>query len=438
MLTTETHVRQILDRALEAVRPDQAVRRQVRLEGNTLVAGPHRLDLAAYVRVQVLGFGKAAATMARGLEEVLGERLTGGVVVIPEGADHQGLSRVEVLEASHPVPDARSVAAAERMLDLADRAGAGDLVIVLVSGGGSALVDKPAGKLTLEHLQHASQILLYCPAPIRQINTIRKHLSALKGGQLAARLRPADCLALVLSDVVGSPLEVIASGPTVADSTTYAEALAVVDEFQLTRDFPPPVVWHLQEGAQGAWPETPKATPDGVLHHVVGDNALMADAAVEAARALGYDTVLLTTWLEGEARETGRFLAAVAREIQTSGRPVRRPGCVVLSGEATVTVKGRGKGGRCQELALAFARYAQGMEGVTLLAAGSDGRDGATDAAGAVVDGGTVARGRQRLLDPDQHLADNDSYCYFRDLDEQLKTGHTGTNTNDLVVLLVE
>lgn len=437
-MTSQPHVRQIFDRALEAVRPDEAVRRQVRLEGSALLAGPHRLDLDRYARVQVLGLGKAAATMARGLEDVLGDRISGGFVVVPEGAADQGLQRLEVLQASHPVPDARSVQAAERMLELADAAGEGDLVIVLVSGGGSALVDKPAGKLTLEHLEHASQILLYCPAPIRQINTIRKHLSAVKGGQLAARLRPADCLSLVLSDVVGSPLDVIASGPTVPDSTTYADALHVVDEFQLTRDFPPPVMWHLQDGVDGKHPETPKADLEGVLHHVVGDNGLMARAAVDAARALGYDTVLLTTWLEGEARETGRFLAAVAHEIRSSGSPVRRPGCVVLSGEPSVTVKGRGKGGRCQELALAFARYAQGMEGVTLLAAGSDGRDGSTDAAGAIVDGDTVARGRRRLLDPDQHLADNDSYCYFRDLDEQMKTGHTGTNTNDLVIMLVE
>lgn len=436
-----TRARQVLDAALRAVKPDEAVRRQVRLEGSLLVAGPHRLDLDRYSRVLVAGFGKAAATMGLGLEEVLGDRLAEGVLVAPEGTADPGLRRLELLQAAHPVPDERSVAAADRVLELADRAGSEDLVIVLVSGGGSSLVARPSGKLTLEHLQHATQILLYCGAAIRDVNVLRKHLSDLKGGQLLARIRPAACLTLVLSDVMGSPLDVIASGPTCGDSSTWKDALQVVDRYQLSRDFPKPVLWHLEDGAAGKLPETPGPDDplfEGALYHVVGDNSLMARAAVEEARRMGYDSLLLTTWLEGEAREVGRFLASVAREVLSSGAPVHRPGCVILSGEPTVTVRGRGKGGRCQELALSFARHAEGFEGVTLLAAGSDGRDGPTDAAGAVVDGGTCTRGRARLLEPDRHLEENDSYCYFRDLDEIFRTGPTGTNTNDLVVMLVE
>ena len=256
-----------------------------------------------------------------------------------------------------------------------------------------------------------------------------------------ARIHPATCLTLVLSDVVGSPLDVIASGPTCGDRSTWQDALEIVDRRQLSRDFPKPVLWHLDDGISGRLPDTPKPGDPlfaSACYHVVGDNRLLAAAAVEEARRRGYDSLLLTTWLEGEAREVGRFLASVAREILSSGAPVRRPGCVVLSGEPTVTVRGTGKGGRCQELALAFARYAEGLEGVTLLAAGSDGSDGSTDAAGAIVDGGTCERGRARRLDPDRHLEENDSYCYFRDLGEPFRLAPTDTNANDLVLLLVD
>ncbi len=357
MIASEA-ARRIFDRALQAVRPDEAVRRQVRLEGATLVAGPHRLDLDLFSKVRVLGLGKAAAAMGLAMEEILQDRLDGGLVVVPEGTIDPGLVRLELLQAGHPLPDSRSLEAGRRALELADTAGAEDLVVVLVSGGGSAVLEKPAGRLTLEHLQHTTQILLYCGASIREINTLRRHLSELKGGRLMARLQPATVLTLVLSDVVGSPLDAIASGPTCGDPSTWQDALRLVDARQLTRDLPDPVLWYLQEGAAGKNPDTPK--PDdplfrGARYHIVGDNSVMAWAAVEEARQLGYHACILTTWLDSEARGVARFLASVAREIRSSGQPVGRPGCLVLSGEPTVTVTGRGKGGRCQELALAFA-----------------------------------------------------------------------------------
>jgi len=433
--------RSIFGRALEAVRPDEAVLRQVHLEGATLVAGPHRLDLDGFSRVRVLGLGKAAAAMGMAVETILADRLQGGLVVVPEGTPDPGLRRLELFHAGHPLPDQRSLEAGRRALELADSVGAEDLVLALVSGGGSAVLEKPAGRFTLEHLQHTTQILLYCGAPIREINTLRRHLSEVKGGRLMARLAPATVLTLVLSDVVGSPLDAVASGPTCADPSTWEDALRLVDVRQLSRDLPNPVLWYLREGAEGQHPDTPKPGDPifrSALYHVVGDNSVMARAALEEAGRLGYQARILTTWLDSEAREVAQVLASVAREIRSSGSPVGRPGCLVLSGEPRVTVTGRGKGGRCQELALAFALACQGMDGVTLLAAGSDGRDGPTDAAGAVVDAGTCERGRRLGLDPQRHLDENDSYCFFRDLGEILRTGPTGTNTNDLVLLLVE
>ncbi len=433
--------RRIFSRALEAVRPDEAVHRQVHLQGGTLVAGPHRLDLGRFSRVLVLGLGKAAAAMGVAVEEILQERLDGGLVVVPENIPDPGLRRLELLRAGHPLPDQRSLEAGRRALELADSVGADDLVLVLVSGGGSAVLEKPAGRFTLEHLQHTTQILLYCGAPIREVNTLRRHLSDLKGGRLMARLQPATVLTLVLSDVVGSPLDAVASGPTCADPSTWEDALRLVDARQLSRDLPNPVLWYLREGAEGLHPDTPKPGDpvfQTALYHIVGDNSVLARAALDEAGHLGYQARILTTWLDSEAREVAHFLASVAREIQSSGQPVGRPGCLVLSGEPRVTVTGRGKGGRCQELALAFAMACEGMDGVTLLAAGSDGRDGPTDAAGALVDAGTCVRARRRGLDPHRHLVENDSYCFFRDLGEVFRTGPTGTNTNDLVLLVVD
>lgn len=403
--------------ALASVDPVDAVRRHL---------DPDRLK----GRILLLGAGKAAATMARGAEDVLGDRLERGLIVTKD--DHVGdfsSSRIEVLEASHPVPDERGVAATRRLLSLAEQAGPDHCVLFLLSGGGSALLVAPAEGLTLEDLQRTSSELLACGADITEVNTVRKHLSAVKGGRLAQRIAPAKCLTLVLSDVLGSPLDAIASGPTVPDRTTFADALAVVRRHRLEDRLSRAVMKRLKEGRD-------EATPcEGFETVIVGDNVMFAEAALEAARQRGREASILTTWLQGEAREVAAVLASLAREMCCRDRPFRRSTIVVASGETTVTLRGNGRGGRCQELALAFARAARGLP-VQLLAASSDGTDGPTDASGALVDGQTWSRGSE--FDPEGHLERNDSYSFFTRAGGLVMTGPTGTNVNDLILMTLQ
>ncbi|MDQ2808678.1 MAG: DUF4147 domain-containing protein, partial [Chloroflexota bacterium] len=363
---SELSVREIVDRlnaaALRAVDPAVAVRAALRLdaEAGLLTVGGTTLQLEAYDRLFVLGAGKAGAAMALAAEAVLGglEAWRGGLVIVKDPPPIPGPTTIELVQAGHPLPDARGVEAAQRIGALARAAGPDDLVLVLISGGGSALLADPAPPLTLADVQAVTDALLRAGATIGELNTVRKHLAALKGGRLAQRAAPATVVALILSDVVGSPLDVIASGPTVPDPTTFADALAVLARYQLTATVPPTVRDHLIAGAAGDLPDTPKPSDPlfaRVITAIIGDNRRAALAAVAAARDLGLHALLLTTYLEGEARAVGGLLAALAKEIQTSGHPVPRPACLVLGGETTVTVRGAGRGGRNSELALGAA-----------------------------------------------------------------------------------
>jgi hydroxypyruvate reductase len=390
--------------------------------------------------VYVIGAGKAGAPMARAVEARLGDRLTGGLVVVKHG--HGGpTARVEIVEAGHPVPDSAGVAAGARILDLAHAATAADLVIAVISGGGSALLEAPAG-LALADLQATTSALLASGATINEVNCLRKHLSALKGGQLARAVQPATLVTLVLSDVVGSSLDVIASGPTVPDSTTWQGAWAVAERYGLTHTLPAPVLARLRAGLAGALPDTPKPNDPifaGVQTVIVGDNRVAALAACRQAAALGYNAQLLTTFLEGEAATVGHFAVALGREIQASGHPVAAPACLILGGETTVTLGQQyGLGGRNQELALAAALALEGAPGITVAALATDGTDGPTDSAGAIVDGGTVARGRALGLNAAAALRSHDAYPYLATVGDLLVSGPTQTNVNDLVVVMVE
>lgn len=391
-------------------------------------------------RVLVVGAGKASGAMAAAAEGVLGERVADGLVVVKDGhlAD---TTRVRLVEAGHPVPDARGEAAAHRIRALAEAAGADDLLLVLISGGGSALTPAPAPPITLADKQTLTRLLLAAGANINQLNALRKHCSLLKGGQLARAAAPARVHALLLSDVIGDPLDVIASGPTTPDVSTFAEALAILDRFELRSRTPAAIVERLERGARGEVPETPK--PDDpvfrrVTNAVIGNNLLVVEAAAERARTLGYAPHVLTRALEGEARDAARRLVGLAREIQAGRGPVAPPACLIAGGETTVTVRGTGSGGRCQEWALAAALELDGVAGIVALAAGTDGSDGPTDAAGAVADGATVKRARERGDDPRTRLARNDSNPVFAALGDLLVTGPTNTNLLDLYLLLVE
>jgi hydroxypyruvate reductase len=413
--------------ALAAVDPAAAIHRHVRRAGNELLVADRRYDLNAYRRVFIIGGGKAAVTMAAAVADILGEDLTQGTLVTKyEHARGWSHPAFRVIEAGHPVPDENSVRGAQAVAELARQATERDLVICLISGGGSALLTRPAEGLTLDDLQRLTDALLRSGATINEINAVRKHCSGIKGGNLARLVAPARLVTLILSDVIGDPLDVIASGPTVPDSTTVLEAREVLERHGIGHAVP------LRKTPKSGYPVFAR-----VQNVVVGSNRLAALSAVEAARALGFEALLLGTYVEGEAREVAQVAAALAKGMRADGDPLSPPACLVWGGETTVTIRGEGKGGRNQELALAAALALDGWPGVLVMALATDGTDGPTDAAGAVVTGETMARARELGLDARAALDANDSYPFFDALGGLIRTGPTGTNVNDLLFVLV-
>lgn len=433
--------RTILEAALDAVDPARAVTAALRLEDSMLHVGREVVDLAHARRVLVLGAGKAGAPMAQAVEAVLGARVAGGTVVVKEGHGAP-TQHVQLREAGHPVPNQAGLDAGAEVLDMAHAAGPDDLVICLLSGGGSALLESLPAPLTLADLQATTARLLASGAAIHELNAVRKHLSLVKGGRLAQAVAPARLITLVLSDVVGSPLDVIASGPTVADTSTWADAWGIIERYGLAARLPAAVATHLRAGLEGELPDTPKMGDPALARAVtliVGDNALAAEAARAAAARRGYNAAILTTFLEGEAREVARVAVALAREVQAHGRPAPLPACLILGGETTVTLGANpGQGGRNQEVALAAALALAGSEGVTVIALATDGSDGPTDAAGGCVDGATAARARALGFDPYAALRRHNAYPLLDATGALLRTGPTRTNVNDLLFVFVE
>lgn len=432
-------LREIFLAGVRAVDPEEAVRRAVRLEADTLFVGDLQIRLRDLERLWLVGAGKAAAPMARAVERILADRLSGGRVVVKDG--HLcGLERVELFEAGHPVPDERGVEATRKILELVDQAGPRDLVLCVLSGGGSALLVNPVEGVTLADKQAVTRELLSCGATIGEVNAVRKHLSRVKGGWLARRARPATVAALILSDVVGDPLDAIASGPTAPDPSTFAGCLSIIGRYGLARKLPAPVLEVLSRGARGERVETPKADDplfSGVVNEIVANNLRAVLAAARKAQELGYKPLILSSRVEGETREVARVHAAIYREALATGHPIEPPACILSGGETTVTLKGPGKGGRNQQFALAVAIDIQGEPGLCFLSAGTDGTDGPTDAAGAFCDGETAARARSLGLEPARYLDRNDSYAFFERLGDLLKTGPTNTNVMDLRICLV-
>jgi hydroxypyruvate reductase len=413
--------------ALKAAAPAEAVLRHVRLAGDTLIAGGRRYRLSSFRNIYVIGAGKASAQMVRAIERLLGARITSGEINVKDGHGAP-LRRVQINECGHPVPDQRGVAGARRIAQIASQATQDDLIVCLISGGASALLPLPAPPITLAAKQKTTRLLLHSGASIHEMNCVRKHISQIKGGQLARLAYPATLLTLILSDVIGEDLDVIGSGPTVPDRSTLADARAIFAKYRIGNKLP------------AAAQETPKPG-DRIFaktHNViVGSNALAVDAAEVEARRLGFHTLVISTFLEGEAREIARVHAAIAKEIRAAGRPVKTPACVISGGEPTVTIRGKGLGGRNQEFALAAALAIAGLQNVVILSAGTDGTDGPTDAAGAIADGTTLARAQALGLNAPAFLANNDSYRFFEATGDLVKTGPTGTNVADIQLVLV-
>jgi len=397
--------------ALNTVNPKQAVLNNVKRRGNLLVIGRYKFALTGYRNIYVLGGGKASGLMAEAIEEILGDKITSGVINVLKGTEKMvKTKKIKINGATHPIPGEEGVNSTKAMLEIARKAGKDDLIIVLISGGGSALMPCPADPVTLEDKKIVTNLLLKCGATINEINVVRKHLSEFKGGQLAKTAYPATLVNLIISDVVGDPLDIIASGPTVPDSSTFQDAYNVLKKYNLLNKIPENIKKRIQLGLSGKIEETPKPG-DKIFRNVhnilIASNRTACIAAVKKARELGINSMLLSTYIEGEARET------------------------------TVTVVGNGKGGRNQELALGSALKISGLNGIVIASVGTDGKDGTSDAAGAIVDGQTLKRAQKLGLDTTKYLANNNSYMFFKKLGDAIFTGTTGTNVNDLITIVV-
>jgi hydroxypyruvate reductase len=411
----------------------------MRRAGHHLYVADRIYDLEQYEVLSVVGVGKAGAAMARAVEALLGDRLGGGHVIVKYGHGRP-LTRVTLHEAGHPIPDAAGVEATHTLIDYVGGRGAHDLIICVISGGGSALSPAPVDGITLAEKQEVTRLLLACGATIHEINAVRKHVSQIKGGQLARLAAPATLITLVLSDVVGDSLDVIASGPTVPDTSTFAEGLEILRKYHLLEAIPPAVRRHLEAGAAKTMPETPKpgdrvfARTQTVL---VGRNLQALEAACRQATTLGYRPLILSSAIEGETREVAKVHAGIAQEVLASGHPIAAPACLLSGGETTVTLHGQGKGGRNQEFALALALEIRHTPGIAALSGGTDGTDGPTDAAGAFVDWTTCDRAERLGLQPGTALETNDAYPFFDRLGDLLITGPTQTNVMDVRVMLI-
>jgi glycerate-2-kinase len=428
-----------LECALNAADPKKLLLKKLTLKGSCLLADGISYDLVTYQNIYVVGGGKASGAMAEALEEVLGKRITAGAVNVPYGTK-QKTSIIKLHEANHPVPDQAGVEGTMRMVGIAEIAEKDDFVICLISGGGSSLMPLPREGVSLGDKRTLTDALLKCGAAITEVNTVRKHLSAFKGGWLAKKAYPATVLNLVLSDVMGDPLNSIASGPTVPDPSTFADAQKILEKYGLWSTASSAVRKTLSDGIKGLAEETPKpGEPEFEKVHnvVVGNNRIACQAAAEHLKSKGLNTLICADALEGEARDAGKALVTFASKLAASGKLPPKPAGIIAGGETTVTVTGKGLGGRNQELALSAMLQLEGVEGFVMACLSTDGVDGPTDAAGAIVDSHTLARAIQLGLKPEEFLAENDSYRFFSKLGELICTGQTGTNVNDISVIVV-
>jgi len=432
-------------KTLSAVDPTKLLKDRIRIEKNRLQIRMKEnselsFDLNAFNEIFVIGTGKASNSMAQAIEEIFGDRITKGMVTTKYG-HLLPLKKTEIIEAGHPIPDRKGYEGAKKIQSLLKESAPSDLVIFLLSGGGSALLPFPADGIELKEKQEVTQLLLDCGADIQEINTIRKHISMMKGGWLAKWAYPSTVIGFILSDVVGDQLDVIGSGPTVPDPSTFEEAWEILKKYDLLNEISPSIRKHLQLGRERKVGETPKpgdAVFERVHNCLIGSNILALREAEREAASLGLNTLILSSSIVGETREAARFHTAIAKEVISSGNPIPRPACILSGGETTVTIKGNGLGGRNQEFVLAGALEINAIERVVLLSGGTDGTDGPTDASGALADNTTLRRAKSMGLNPKAHLENNDAYPFFQKLGDLLITGPTHTNVMDVHIILVD
>ena len=426
----------IFNAGIKAVDPANAVKRYLTRQDDRLEIQGQTYDLSKYENIYVIGMGKAAAAMAQAVEELIGDRLKAGVLNVKYGHTVP-LKIVRVNEAGHPVPDEAGLSGTRQIIDMLRQTGEKDLVFCLISGGGSALLPCPVEGVTLEDKQLVTKALLECGATIHEINALRKHISQVKGGRLATLAYPSTMISFILSDVIGDDLDSIASGPTVPDTSTFSDSLHILEKHKIKHKVPSAVIEFLEKGVRGDVEETPKADDpvfSQVQNVIIGSNIQAVTASRQKAEELGYNTLLLSTFIEGETKDVAKVHAAISREIINTGNPVERPACVISGGETTVTIRGEGLGGRNQEFALAAGIDIDDLKKVLILSGGTDGTDGPTDAAGAIADGTTMERARKLGLDAELYIRENNSYHFFKQLGDLIITGPTFTNVMESAV----
>jgi hydroxypyruvate reductase len=420
--------KQIFEHSILSINPYSIIKSRIGLN-----------NLEKFKDIYIIGAGKATASMAKAIEEILNDRITEGIINV-KYRHTQPLKKIKINQAGHPIPDEAGKKGALEIINLAKKAKKDDLVICLLSGGASALLPVPVDRVTLKEKQLTTDILLKCGAKINEVNIIRKHISQIKGGRLAQIVAPARLITLILSDVVGDDLSTIASGPTVPDETTFDEALKVIKNYDLIEKIPNSVIEYIKSGIQGKVEETPKKDNPifkNVENIIIGNNFDALQAGKIKAEELGFNTLILSSQIEGETKQVAKVHTAIAKEIIKTNNPIKKPACIISGGETTVTIKGDGLGGRNQEFVLSSAIEIDGLEDIVILSAGTDGTDGPTDAAGAIADGNTIKRAKELGMNAEEFLERNDSYHFFKKLGNLLITGPTNTNVMDLRIILI-
>lgn len=431
---------QIIDSAIKSVKPDQLIPRKVILEGSYLIIDTYKYDLNRYEKIYVVGTGKASATMAFELEKLIGTKISNGIVSTKYGHSTP-CNKIRIIESGHPVLDENGLRAGDEILKLVKEADENDLVICLLSGGGSSLLEKLPDEITLSELQSVFRALLKCGANIEEMNVVRRHLSKIKGGLLAEAIYPATSVSLILSDVINDPLEAISGGVTSPDPSTFQDALNIIAKYKIKDQIPENVIKYISMGTQGRISETIKTGNkifEKVTNIILGNNKEALIIAKEKAESLGFNVLIHSDNIQGEARDIGKLAANIAKEIFKKNLPISKPSCVLIGGETTVKIVGTGKGGRNQELVLSAMIEMNDSEFNYIIAScGTDGTDGPTDAAGAIASKEIWQRSKELDILPLPFLRNNDSYTFFEKTGGLIITGPTGTNVMDIIIILV-